>query len=173
MSVFTNFKIKVPLTPVQAPKSFQVDLTGAASQAMINSYGVYFREAAAATRLPVAVLYTIAMIEQTGKHFKSNGQVAVSGKERSTGIMQVSPDECNDSLSKELSRGRINQDELTVLNKYLTTPIYIGEKISTPANAATKLMYFNALKNVEFNICLLYTSPSPRDRTRSRMPSSA
>ena len=24
-----------------------------------------------------------------------------------------------------------------------------------------------------FGICLLYTSPSPRDRTRSRMPSSA
>ena len=34
-----------------------------------------------------------------------------------------------------------------------------------------------AKKNVKFednkNICLLYTSPSPRDRTRSRMPSSA
>jgi hypothetical protein len=27
--------------------------------------------------------------------------------------------------------------------------------------------------NVRFNDCLLYTSPSPRDRTRSRMPSSA
>ena len=26
---------------------------------------------------------------------------------------------------------------------------------------------------VELTICLLYTSPSPRDRTRSRMPSSA
>ena len=25
----------------------------------------------------------------------------------------------------------------------------------------------------EYNDCLLYTSPSPRDRTRSRMPSSA
>ena len=25
----------------------------------------------------------------------------------------------------------------------------------------------------EYRICLLYTSPSPRDRTRSRMPSSA
>ena len=24
-----------------------------------------------------------------------------------------------------------------------------------------------------YHICLLYTSPSPRDRTRSRMPSSA
>jgi len=27
--------------------------------------------------------------------------------------------------------------------------------------------------NVKYNYCLLYTSPSPRDRTRSRMPSSA
>ena len=26
---------------------------------------------------------------------------------------------------------------------------------------------------VDINVCLLYTSPSPRDRTRSRMPSSA
>ena len=32
----------------------------------------------------------------------------------------------------------------------------------------------NETKNKEINIpCLLYTSPSPRDRTRSRMPSSA
>ena len=28
-------------------------------------------------------------------------------------------------------------------------------------------------KDQRVNICLLYTSPSPRDRTRSRMPSSA
>ena len=28
-------------------------------------------------------------------------------------------------------------------------------------------------ENSEDYICLLYTSPSPRDRTRSRMPSSA
>ena len=28
-------------------------------------------------------------------------------------------------------------------------------------------------KMEEFEVCLLYTSPSPRDRTRSRMPSSA
>ena len=27
--------------------------------------------------------------------------------------------------------------------------------------------------NEQHSICLLYTSPSPRDRTRSRMPSSA
>ena len=29
------------------------------------------------------------------------------------------------------------------------------------------------LNNFIYNNCLLYTSPSPRDRTRSRMPSSA
>ena len=37
----------------------------------------------------------------------------------------------------------------------------------TPANTTTQLSPF------VFKTCLLYTSPSPRDRTRSRMPSSA
>ena len=38
--------------------------------------------------------------------------------------------------------------------------IFIGQGVGMLGNAAT-------------NICLLYTSPSPRDRTRSRMPTSA
>ena len=37
--------------------------------------------------------------------------------------------------------------------------------------------YYNPVNVIfgseKFNDCLLYTSPSPRDRTRSRMPSSA
>ena len=40
------------------------------------------------------------------------------------------------------------------------------EGIETPA-----LMFFP--DEININTCLLYTSPSPRDRTRSRMPSSA
>ena len=32
---------------------------------------------------------------------------------------------------------------------------------------------FSAVTDSAANVCLLYTSPSPRDRTRSRMPSSA
>ena len=31
----------------------------------------------------------------------------------------------------------------------------------------------NAIANFNYNICLLYTSPSPRDATLSRMPASA
>ena len=41
-------------------------------------------------------------------------------------------------------------------------------------DSATGHRTFRFLKGPVFaNICLLYTSPSPRDRTRSRMPSSA
>ena len=36
-----------------------------------------------------------------------------------------------------------------------------------------KLASTDQLPEVTVMICLLYTSPSPRDRTRSRMPSSA
>ena len=41
----------------------------------------------------------------------------------------------------------------------------------------SKDIIINANRNIsqykKYNYCLLYTSPSPRDRTRSRMPSSA
>ena len=33
--------------------------------------------------------------------------------------------------------------------------------------------YLTEQLGAEYTVCLLYTSPSPRDRTRSRMPSSA
>ena len=46
----------------------------------------------------------------------------------------------------------------------------------TPAQEA--IIAYNKCKNQKeknkiYNDCLLYTSPSPRDRTRCRMPSSA
>ena len=52
---------------------------------------------------------------------------------------------------------------------------------ASSGNAGTALAYIGRLKGYRVVICmsenmsdcLLYTSPSPRDRTRSRMPSSA
>ena len=41
------------------------------------------------------------------------------------------------------------------------------------SEALTTLTEKNNEITAEMNSCLLYTSPSPRDRTRSRMPSSA
>ena len=43
-------------------------------------------------------------------------------------------------------------------------------KSTEDKNEKEKLSNLNDLK---YEFCLLYTSPSPRDRTRSRMPSSA
>src|SRR5664280_3368392 len=50
--------------------------------------------------------------------------------------------------------------------------------IIVPVNQLYSFLYLpvnlDFFKSAEFpNTCLLYTSPSPRDRTRSRMPSSA
>ena len=52
------------------------------------------------------------------------------------------------------------------------------EKVETAARAAVKDIGYEQdgfhWKNLEFsNYCLLYTSPSPRDKRQSRMPSSA
>ena len=65
--------------------------------------------------------------------------------------------------------------------KYLNT--YVKELIATAVRRGTltrpKLEkglcgeHGAVPENIKFCICLLYTSPSPRDRTRSRMPSSA
>ena len=41
----------------------------------------------------------------------------------------------------------------------------------TPQKLTTSEMLFSGIS--EDKICLLYTSPSPRDRQKSRMPSSA
>ena len=51
----------------------------------------------------------------------------------------------------------------------LLTLVDAGDQMSEQMARGWTLGYISALNE----ICLLYTSPSPRDRTRSRMPSSA
>ena len=58
---------------------------------------------------------------------------------------------------------------------------YISKKLKIDLKEAKELQtnYFHKYNTslnglmIHHDICLLYTSPSPRDRTRSRMPSSA
>ena len=59
----------------------------------------------------------------------------------------------------------INIDELK--KKIIYRSNYRGTK------EMDKLLGTFTKKNINYLNCLLYTSPSPRDRTRSRMPSSA
>ena len=48
-----------------------------------------------------------------------------------------------------------------------------GSMGSVVGEVVSRALIMAGEKNVPFIFCLLYTSPSPRDRTRSRMPSSA
>ena len=48
---------------------------------------------------------------------------------------------------------------------------FCGEKLKVGRDGIPYCPICNAIHHLD--LCLLYTSPSPRDRTRSRMPSSA
>ena len=53
-------------------------------------------------------------------------------------------------------------------------PLHLLKAMLDPASSASRALLMAAGAAVEpLQACLLYTSPSPRDRTRSRMPSSA
>ena len=64
--------------------------------------------------------------------------------------------------------------------KYAENGLALIQKIPTPITPVRMdkehhqitLAYFEQKSTVDY-ICLLYTSPSPRDRQKSRMPSSA
>ena len=52
--------------------------------------------------------------------------------------------------------------------------LHLARKAFYPASPPFPLLHVDTTwKFQEMYACLLYTSPSPRDRTRSRMPSSA
>ena len=56
------------------------------------------------------------------------------------------------------------------IQDYITN--VMGGAFMPSVSSDGKILY-SLYENGRYNICLLYTSPSPRDRTRSRMPSSA
>ena len=69
------------------------------------------------------------------------------------------------------SFGRIPfKDDLRALPSILRTRAFFVPLIATLATVAISIQPGTINSNFT---CLLYTSPSPRDRTRSRMPSSA
>ena len=62
-------------------------------------------------------------------------------------------------------------NENCICNNLLQKLIVYGKNASGKSNLGLAL--FDIVSHMTTNNCLLYTSPSPRDRQKSRMPSSA
>ena len=58
-------------------------------------------------------------------------------------------------------------------NKYIDKVEHINIEDNLSGFAGGRTSQQVIIKLAKFNACLLYTSPSPRDRQKSRMPSSA
>ena len=69
----------------------------------------------------------------------------------------------------------IGFDEVTVTRKVYRSgeAEYLLNGVPCRLRDVTDLFSGTGLGREAYSVCLLYTSPSPRDRTRSRMPSSA
>ena len=88
-----------------------------------------------------------------------------------------------DSETKEFHAEVRQLLDIVIHSLYTDREIFIRELISNASDALEKLRMTQLTENkifegdlpLEVNVttCLLYTSPSPRDATLSRMPSSA
>lgn len=145
-----KFKIKVPLTDQEAEQTFQKEMPSV-TPVMIQRYGDAFRLASRLTNLPIQVLYSFALIESRGTHNNPSGAVHVTGTERSTGIMQISPNMFYEVYFKENRAGRISDEIKKVVKSYV--PIdFDNRKTPMSANNITFNMVATALKDYRFNI---------------------
>ena len=80
------------------------------------------------------------------------------------------------SVAMPSSKLRKSIADLLVAEGYVASAV-VTEKENNKATLTIELKYFEGRPVIEtiqrYSRCLLYTSPSPRDKRQSRMPSSA
>ena len=134
--------------------------------------------------------FPIEVIEEIGYHPEYWGQkghygVAILSKLKPTQTIKGFKDDIDEDQKRFIQcTYEINNSEITIMNGYFPQ----GENIHHETKFPKKIKYYEDLKKHievlkkskenlivmgDFNVCLLYTSPSPRDLARSRMPSSA
>ena len=101
----------------------------------------------------------------------------LSGIAVKDGLVQVSIETTPEKIEEMEKVRQICEKKISEIPEVLNTTVVLTSErppqastANPPKNTPTKNL---TLPGVESIICLLYTSPSPRDRTRSRMPSSA
>ena len=91
-------------------------------------------------------------------------------------IIKIASDNKNQKILKKYTHEIKNKN--SICGDEITIKLLINNKIIKDIGYDCKSCVFcqasvNLLSKKIVNICLLYTSPSPRDNGRSRMPSSA
>jgi len=106
--------------------------------------------------------------------FKVNQFVLKAKKKIKKQVIILGEGKVDDIVGKKANVERKRIDEIPELLEYTNVDeIVVSEKI-TNAKDLNLLLYLQQKSKADILFsCLLYTSPSPRDRTRSRMPSSA
>ena len=102
--------------------------------------------------------------------------VAIEDYERRPDIQNRLLEERLDSLLPTLMRETGVDMWLVIAREYNDDPVFLSlvPKPRFTARRTTMLVFFDrGDAGIERLTCLLYTSPSPRDMRRSRMPSSA
>ena len=88
----------------------------------------------------------------------------------------IFPDLWNDMFLKSMATAMVQLQWGRNLTKYTGVQLPGGISLNGDRilnDAQEQLREIKSRFSMDFMDCLLYTSPSPRDRTRSRMPSSA
>ena len=65
------------------------------------------------------------------------------------------------------------EGETAFLNYEIVSAYGLRAGLDMPESAWEKIVFDNEFRKAKERACLLYTSPSPRDKRQSRMPSSA
>ena len=106
----------------------------------------------------------------------ANGQVKIA--ENSSSQQQIdtnekpTPSQQSTAFEDQLVHFALTEDYVKVVEMFKSDQVKIAENyISSDRNSMSITKNDAFIRNEK--TCLLYTSPSPRDRTRSRMPSSA
>ena len=86
--------------------------------------------------------------------------------------LNVSRETCNE-LESLITMIQEKNQKINIISKKMYEKEAIRERHIIDSAQIIDFVDLNCNTTSDLGTCLLYTSPSPRDRTRSRMPSSA
>ena len=115
------------------------------------------------------------------KNFKSIKDIKIDCKRINVFIGEPNVGKSNILEALSLYVAQTSSPQFPILKEYvryekLSNLFYDQDRkntVSVKSNIGNVYLHYYMDARNMYDICLLYTSPSPRDRTRSRMPSSA